>query len=90
MANNHSSDGNPPSKSTGPDQPRMLTRAELDQLEPIVVSVVGPTNQGKTCVIRTLSEDGEFGEVRDEAGVTRKVKAKKFLVAGTDCLHLWD
>ena len=67
-----------------------FTPAELDRLQPIVVSVVGPTNQGKTCVIRTLSEDAEFGEVRDEAGVTKFTQAKKFRAVGTECFRLCD
>ncbi|QGJ68359.1 Hypothetical protein PBC10988_0180 [Planctomycetales bacterium 10988] len=71
-------------------KPKTFTPEELDQLQPLVISVVGPTNQGKTCILRTLSEDADVGEVKDEAGVTKNVTMKKFRTVGTECLRLCD
>jgi len=69
---------------------RELTSDELNRLEPVVVSIIGPANQGKTCVIRTLAEDPLFGQVGDRAGTTTQVLVKKFFFAGTEYLRLCD
>ncbi|MCX7422127.1 MAG: DUF3482 domain-containing protein [Planctomycetia bacterium] len=57
---------------------------------PFVVAVVGPTNVGKTTLIRTLAKDSGFGEVRDEPSVTRDATSKIVHVAGHDVVRWTD
>ncbi|HLS42613.1 MAG TPA: GTPase, partial [Paenalcaligenes sp.] len=37
------------------------------------LAVVGHTNTGKTSLLRTLTRDANFGEVRNSPGTTRHV-----------------
>ncbi|SEQ04378.1 small GTP-binding protein domain-containing protein [Ectothiorhodospira magna] len=54
------------------------------------VAVVGHTNTGKTSLLRTLSRDTEFGEVRDAPATTRHVEGTQLLVDGTPLVALYD
>lgn len=37
------------------------------------IAIVGHTNTGKTSLVRTLTHNRDFGEVRDESGTTRRI-----------------
>ncbi|MBK1673170.1 GTPase SAR1 [Ectothiorhodospira shaposhnikovii] len=54
------------------------------------VAVVGHTNTGKTSLLRTLSRDTEFGEVRDAPATTRHVEGTQLLVDGEPLMTLYD
>lgn len=47
-----------------------LTDEELARIRPVTLSVIGPTNEGKTSVLRTLTGDPNFGEVNSLSGTT--------------------
>lgn len=70
--------------------PMSITISELDQLKPIVVSVIGPTNEGKTSVLRTLTGDPNFGEVNPLAGTTVFAQQQKVFYRGYEILNLID
>ena len=57
---------------------------------PIVLSVVGHTNAGKTSLIRTLLRNTSFGQVDSRAGTTRHVEAAQILLQGKPFLELRD
>lgn len=54
------------------------------------VCVVGHTNTGKTTLLRTLSRDTGFGEVRDAPSTTRHVEGTQILVDGEPVMDLYD
>lgn len=54
------------------------------------LAVVGHTNTGKTSLLRTLTRNPHFGEVRDEAGTTRHVESARLLVDGQPVVELSD
>lgn len=54
-----------------------LTDEELACVRPITLSVIGPTNEGKTSVLRTLSGDPDFGEVNSLTGTTARAQYQK-------------
>jgi len=54
------------------------------------LAVVGHTNTGKTSLLRTLTRDPEFGEVRDNPGTTRKVQGAHLLADGQRLATLYD
>jgi len=54
------------------------------------LAVVGHTNTGKTSLLRTLTRDPDFGEVRDRPGTTRHVEGARLLVDGVPAIELYD
>lgn len=66
------------------------TSEELQNLKPIVISVIGPTNEGKTSVLRTLTADPTFGQVNARAGTTVLVEIQKVMYKGVELLQLVD
>ena len=54
------------------------------------LAVVGHTNTGKTSLLRTLTRDPSFGEVRDSPGTTRHVQGARLRVDGQPMLALYD
>lgn len=54
------------------------------------LAVVGHTNTGKTSLLRTLTRDPNFGEVRNSPGTTRQVKGARLHVQGQPLLALYD
>ncbi len=66
--------------------------ADLEQIneDPIIVTVAGHANHGKTSIIRTFTRDRKFGEVRDEPGVTQEVGFTRFILQGKTYLKLYD
>ncbi|HWK60251.1 MAG TPA: GTPase/DUF3482 domain-containing protein [Eoetvoesiella sp.] len=54
------------------------------------LAVVGHTNTGKTSLLRTLTRDPEFGQVRDSPGTTRHVEGARLLVDGKRVVELFD
>ncbi|MBO7723040.1 MAG: GTPase domain-containing protein [Thermoguttaceae bacterium] len=63
---------NPPADNKEP-----LSEEELSRLEPVIISVVGPTNEGTTSVLRTLTGDPQFGEINSLTGTTGHAEYKK-------------
>ncbi len=59
-------------------------------LNPLRLAVVGHTNTGKTSLLRTLSRDPDFGEVRDSPGTTRHVEGLRLLIDGLPAIELYD
>ncbi|MBS7662883.1 GTPase/DUF3482 domain-containing protein [Pseudomonas lalucatii] len=57
---------------------------------PLKLAVVGHTNVGKTSLLRTLTRDGEFGEVSPRASTTRHVEGARLSVDGESLLELYD
>ncbi len=54
------------------------------------VAVVGHTNTGKTSLVRTLTRDRGFGEVRGRGGTTRQVASVVLRVGDRDRIELFD
>ncbi len=54
------------------------------------LAVVGHTNTGKTSLLRTLTRDPDFGDVRDSPGTTRHVEGARLLVEGLTVVELFD
>ncbi|MGG4775556.1 DUF3482 domain-containing protein [Paenalcaligenes sp. Me52] len=54
------------------------------------LAVVGHTNTGKTSLLRTLTRDTEFGEVRNSPGTTRHVEAVRLTNDGHAVVELFD
>ncbi len=54
------------------------------------LAVVGHTNTGKTSLLRTLTRDPHFGEVRDEPSTTRHVETRVLRVDGEAVVALFD
>lgn len=57
---------------------------------PLRLAVVGHTNTGKTSLLRTLSRDPNFGEVRDSPGTTRHVEGLRLLAATSASVEFFD
>ena len=57
---------------------------------PLALAVVGHTNTGKTSLLRTLTRNPQFGEVRNEPGTTRHVESARLLVKGSALVELFD
>lgn len=57
---------------------------------PLRLAVVGHTNTGKTSLLRTLTRDPHFGEVRDSPGTTRHVEGARLLAEGRVLVELYD
>ncbi|MDO5554711.1 MAG: DUF3482 domain-containing protein [Planctomycetia bacterium] len=68
-----------------------FTTEELKQVRPVIVSVIGPTNEGKTSVLRTLTGDPNFGEVNAYTGTTVRAQIQKvYYRHTTEILQLID
>ncbi len=58
---------------------------------PVVkIAVVGHTNTGKTSLLRTLTQNVDFGEVSDRPATTRHVEGTVLLVDGMPMVELYD
>ncbi len=57
---------------------------------PLRLAVVGHTNTGKTSLLRTLSRNPDFGEVRDSPGTTRHVEGLRLLAGDIAVVELFD
>lgn len=64
--------------------------SQVHQLPTLRAAVVGHTNTGKTSLMRTLLRDREFGEVSDQPGTTRGVRAGTLRVGGQPLIELFD
>ena len=68
-----------------------VTNEELRALKPLVVAVVGPTNEGKTSILRTLTSDPNFGLVNAYNGTTVRAEIQKIFYKGVvEILQLVD
>ncbi len=67
-----------------------VTVSELEQLKPLVIPVIGPTNEGKTSVLRTLTGDADFGEINALTGTTKRAIIQKVFYKGVEILQLID
>jgi len=54
------------------------------------IAVVGHTNTGKTSLVRTLTHNRRFGEVRDQGGTTRRVVSADLVTDGGARIELFD
>ncbi|RFF30235.1 GTPase/DUF3482 domain-containing protein [Wenzhouxiangella sediminis] len=54
------------------------------------VAVVGHTNTGKTSLVRTLTHNRAFGEVRDQGGTTRRIVSGELVADGGARIELFD
>jgi len=54
------------------------------------IAVVGHTNTGKTSLVRTLTHDRAFGEVRDRGGTTRRINAGTLVADSGARIELFD
>lgn len=72
--------------------PAEYSFSDLEQIneDPIIVTVAGHANHGKTSIIRTLTRDDKFGTVSDEPGVTKDIRYTKFILHGKTYLKLFD
>lgn len=57
---------------------------------PLILSVVGHTNVGKTSLLRTLTRDMHFGEISDRPSTTRHVEGARLSVKGKALVELYD
>lgn len=74
-----------------PDNVNFISDEELAAVRPVVLSVVGPTNEGKTSVLRTLTGDAKFGEVNALTGTTVRAEIQKVFYKGkAEILRLID
>lgn len=68
-----------------------LTQDELNRVNPLVVAIVGPTNEGKTSILRTLTNDPEFGCVNAYTGTTIRAEMQRVFCRGAaEILQLID
>lgn len=58
--------------------------------DPIIVTVAGHANHGKTSIIRTFTRDDKFGHVSDVPGATKDIHYTKFILHGKTYLRLYD
>lgn len=54
------------------------------------IAIVGHTNTGKTSLVRTLTHDRRFGEVRDQGGTTRRIVSGDLVTDGGEHIELLD
>ena len=57
-----------------------VTNEELSALKPLIVAVVGPTNEGKTSILRTLTNDPYFGNINAYTGTTSRAEIQRVYV----------
>lgn len=62
----------------------------INTVPPLRLSVVGHTNTGKTSLLRTLTRDAYFGEVRNSPGTTRHVEGVRIKLADNGLIELFD
>lgn len=68
-----------------------LTNEQLGELKPLIVAIVGPTNEGKTSILRTLTNDPDFGHVNAYTGTTVRAEIQKVFYRGiVEILQLID
>ncbi len=68
-----------------------LTQDVLNRVKPLVVAIVGPTNEGKTSILRTLTNDPEFGCVNAYTGTTIRAEIQRIFCRGAvEILELID
>lgn len=58
--------------------------------ESLRIAVVGHTNTGKTSLVRTLTHNRSFGDVRDRGGTTRRIMAGELVAADGSRIVLFD
>jgi GTPase Era involved in 16S rRNA processing len=56
----------------------------------LTIAVVGHTNTGKTSLVRTLTHDRGFGEVRDQGGTTRRIVSGELVARNGARIELFD
>lgn len=54
------------------------------------LAIVGHTNTGKTSLLRTLSRNPDFGEVKDSPGTTRHVEGLRLLAGEEAAVEFFD
>ncbi|WP_376695827.1 GTPase/DUF3482 domain-containing protein [Wenzhouxiangella sp. EGI_FJ10305] len=54
------------------------------------IAVVGHTNTGKTSLVRTLTHNRRFGEVRDQGGTTRRIISGELVADSGARIELFD
>src|SRR5690625_4225542 len=54
------------------------------------LAVVGHTNTGKTSLVRTLTHNRDFGQVRDQGGTTRQVEPAQLVAEDGTRIELFD
>lgn len=54
------------------------------------IAVVGHTNTGKTSLVRTLTHNRAFGEVRDQGGTTRTIVSGELVADSSARIELFD
>ena len=59
-------------------------------IAPLRLAVVGHTNTGKTSLLRTLTRDTSFGEVRNSPGTTRHVEGVRLRLSTNELIELFD
>ncbi len=76
--------------SQGPK--RSLTDDDLKELAetPLIITIVGHTDTGKTSIVRTLSEDVAFGEVSPVPSTTRKAAGQSYKLGVRDLMSIYD
>lgn len=67
-----------------------VTPTEVPPVVPLRLAVVGHTNTGKTSLLRTLTRDSNFGEVRNSPGTTRHVEGVRVKFAENELIELFD
>lgn len=60
------------------------------EFAPLRLAVVGHTNTGKTSLLRTLTRDTHFGEVRNSPGTTRHVEGVRLRLSSNELIELFD
>ena len=56
----------------------------------MAIAVAGHTNTGKTSLLRTLTRNPDFGEVKDSPGTTRHVEGIQLLIEETPVIEFFD
>src|SRR5699024_5052721 len=75
----------------GPPAPLSRRRAgRAMSTQRLRIAVVGHTNTGKTSLVRTLTHNRAFGQVRDQAGTTRRVATAELVAASGARIELFD
>ncbi|WP_392561965.1 GTPase/DUF3482 domain-containing protein [Orbus sturtevantii] len=59
-------------------------------LNEINLAIVGHANVGKTSLLRTLTQDSQFGTISDKPGSTRHVEAITFSLSNNDKIVFYD
>lgn len=70
--------------------PTSVIPTATSSVTPLRLAVVGHTNTGKTSLLRTLTRDSSFGEVRNSPGTTRHVEGVRIKLAENELIELFD